>query len=101
MRNYCMWVIVCVAVALLVYDVKYSVQDMHQETQRLKAELIRERERVHMLELEWTQATRPERIRALAEQYTSLIPITTSHIQTASDNQLWQPASNDSISEQR
>lgn len=72
MRNYLMWVGTIALLALMLYDLKYNVRTAQNETQRLEQALIAERQRLLMVELEWTRLSRPERIAALAEKHLDL-----------------------------
>jgi hypothetical protein len=80
MRNYFVWFILCATLALGIYDIKYSVKNARKVTAEMEAELLRERKRVHMLEVEWTLLTRPERISALAQKHLHLVPINAQEI---------------------
>jgi hypothetical protein len=75
MRNYFVWFILCATFALGIYDIKYSVKNARKVTAEMEAELLRERQRVHMLEVEWTMLTRPERIAELAKKHLELVAI--------------------------
>lgn len=51
---------VCVAVlAIGLYMVKYSVQDVQRNVASLKTELAREKESLHLLNAEWAYLNRP------------------------------------------
>lgn len=56
------------------YLVKYTVQDMHKEVNRLAAELEQEEESLHLLSAEWAYLNRPERLHLIAEKYLTLAP---------------------------
>jgi cell division protein FtsL len=75
MRNYFVWFILCATFALGIYDIKYSVKNARKITAEMEAELLHERQRVHMLEVEWTMLSRPERIAALAKKHLNLVGI--------------------------
>ncbi|MBN8542647.1 MAG: hypothetical protein J0M34_00090 [Alphaproteobacteria bacterium] len=59
------------------YLVKYTVQDMQKEVNRLAAELKQEEESLHLLNAEWAYLNRPERLRAMAEKHLTLAPFDT------------------------
>ncbi len=73
MRNYFVWLLLFAIVALAIYDVKYSVKDAHKVTMQMEAELLRERQRLSILEVEWAMLTRPERIKAMAQKHLPLL----------------------------
>lgn len=91
MRSYLLWMGLGALIALLVYDIKHSVQDSQAETRRLQAELRREQERLHMLQLEWTYLTKPERIARLSERYLDLVPASDIPIHTPLEMVRWSP----------
>ena len=72
MRSYLCWFGICAFCALMIYDVKYNVHNAQKETRALERQLMQERERLHMAELEWTHLSRPDRIAALAQKHLSL-----------------------------
>ena len=72
MRNFLLWCAVFAFCALFIYDIKYNVHNAQKDTYVLERQLIKERERLHMVELEWTRLSRPERIAALAKQHLTL-----------------------------
>jgi hypothetical protein len=72
MRSYFFWLGVFAAFALVIYDIKYSVNNERNITAKMEAELLTERKRLHILEVEWSMLTRPERISALAQKHLPL-----------------------------
>lgn len=73
--------IVAVALALIfsfgMYQLKYQTGVTNREVNKLKDELTRERELVHVLRAEWSYLNRAERIQSLADQYLpDLKPVT-------------------------
>ncbi len=72
MRNYFMWVGIIAMLALMIYDLKYNVRTAQKETYALEQDLMAERQRLHMVELEWTRLSRPDRIAALAKKHLDL-----------------------------
>jgi cell division protein FtsL len=88
MRRYFFWFCVLACIALVLYDIKYNVHTAQKETRRLEAELVKERTRLQMVELEWTMLTRPERIRVLAEKHLQLQPIAPERLMLQ-DTAMW------------
>ena len=72
MRNSLLWTAMFAILALLLYDVKYNVRTEQSHTHALERELIEERKRLHMVELEWARLSRPERIAELAQRHLDL-----------------------------
>jgi hypothetical protein len=92
MRRYFFWAGMLALIALVLYDIKYNVHTAQNETKRLEAQLIKERKRLQMVELEWTMQTRPERIKVLAEKYLKLQPLATQQVMNKQDA-MWRAAS--------
>ncbi len=53
-------------ISLVLFSVKYQVQDLEGTQKRLKRELGDERRALHVLRAEWAQLNTPERLRTLA-----------------------------------
>jgi hypothetical protein len=72
---------VCIAVlAIGLYLVKYSVQDVQREVSAMKRELAVERESLHLLSAEWAYLNRPDRLRRLADRHLVLAPLDSRQI---------------------
>lgn len=66
--------------AIGVYLVKYSVQDVQREVAGLKTELATEKESLHLLSAEWAYLNRPDRLRKLADRHLDLVPLDSRQI---------------------
>lgn len=76
---------VCVAVlAIGLYLVKYSVQDVQRDVSTLKRDLASEKESLHLLNAEWAYLNRPERLRNLADRHLDLVPLDSRQIDQVS-----------------
>jgi len=74
---------VCVAaLAIGLYMVKYSVQDVQRKVATLKAELASEKESLHLLNAEWAYLNRPDRLRQLADKHLDLVPLDSRQIES-------------------
>ena len=72
---------VCIAVlAIGLYLVKYSVQDVQREVASLKRNLSNEKESLHLLNAEWAYLNRPDRLRQLADRHLDLVPLDSRQI---------------------
>lgn len=72
---------VCIAVlAIGLYLVKYSVQDVQRSVAALKTELATEKESLHLLNAEWAYLNRPNRLRNLADRHLDLVAIDSRQI---------------------
>ena len=80
---------VCVAVlAIGLYLVKYSVQDVQRNVASLKVELATEKESLHLLNAEWAYLNRPDRLRELTTinfDRLGLLPLEPSQFGAAQD----------------
>ncbi len=73
---------VCVAVlAIGLYMVKYSVQDVQRNVASLKTQLANEKESLHLLNAEWAYLNRPDRLRQLADRHLDLMPLDSRQIE--------------------
>ena len=76
---------VCIAVlAIGVYLVKYSVQDVQRNVVTLRADLASEKESLHLLNAEWAYLNRPDRLRQLADRHLALVPLDSRQIEPVS-----------------
>ena len=91
MSRYFFWAGIFTLIALVLYDIKYTVHSAQKETTRLEAELVKERQRLQMVKLEWAMLTRPERIAALSKKYLSLKPLGTKQVMIE-DAAVWRAA---------
>ena len=72
---------VCVAaLAMGLYLVKYSVEDVQRELATKKTELAAEKESLHLLNAEWAYLNRPDRLRALSDKHLDLVPLDSRQI---------------------
>lgn len=69
-----------IVLAMGVYLVKYSVQDVQRELAARKTELATEKESLHLLNAEWAYLNRPDRLRQLADRHLDLVPLDSRQI---------------------
>ena len=69
------------ALAMGLYLVKYSVQNIQREVATMKEEVAREKESLHLLNAEWAYLNRPERLRKLADRHLALVPLDSRRIE--------------------
>ncbi len=72
--NICL-VLALVALAYVIYQVKYEARALDEEIASLNKEIDSERDSLAVLRAEWSLLNRPERIERLAEKYLKLGPI--------------------------
>lgn len=68
------WLVVAVAVAFGLYQVKYEVQRLEEELRQVRGDIRRDRVALHVLEAEWAYLNRPERLERLAEKHLDMGP---------------------------
>jgi cell division protein FtsL len=71
--NVCL-VLCLVALAYVIYEVKYESRALDAEIAALQKDIEVERDAVAVLRTEWSLLNRPERIERLAEKYLKLAP---------------------------
>ena len=72
--NICL-VLGLVALAYVIYQVKYDARALDEEIASLGKEIDIERDSLAVLRAEWSLLNRPERIERLAEKYLKLAPV--------------------------
>jgi cell division protein FtsL len=72
--NICL-VLGLVALAYVIYQVKYEARALDEQIASLNKEIDSERDSLAVLRAEWSMLNRPERIERLAEKYLKLAPI--------------------------
>jgi cell division protein FtsL len=61
-----------VALAYVIYDVKYQARGLDQDIVALNSQIDDQRDSIAVLRAEWSLLNRPERIERLAEKYLDL-----------------------------
>src|SRR5262249_57159107 len=72
--NICL-VLGLVALAYVIYQVKYEARALDEEIASLGKEIDTERDSLAVLRAEWSLLNRPERIERLAQKYLKLAPV--------------------------
>lgn len=76
------FLVLAVGLALVLFSVKYQVQDLEEELSELKTRIAAEQRATHVLRAEWSYLTEPVRLRRLADRYLHLAPLTPSQLGT-------------------
>jgi cell division protein FtsL len=63
------WLIVATAVAVGLYHINYEVEALEEELEQVRTDIDRERERLDVLEAEWSYLNRPSRLARLARKH--------------------------------
>jgi hypothetical protein len=77
-----MWGALIIAVGISLFLVKYKVQGLEGQLAAKRAEIVRDRSEIRVLEAEWTYLNDPERLRRLSEQYLGLRPAVPENVTT-------------------
>ncbi|HXG79140.1 MAG TPA: cell division protein FtsL [Methyloceanibacter sp.] len=79
--NICL-VLGLVALAYVIYQVKYETRALDREMAALNKQIEQERDAIAVLRAEWSLLNRPERIERLAQKYLKLAPARPAQIVT-------------------
>ena len=80
-----LWAALVVAAGLLLYKVKHDVRDLEEELAALNRAIVERRDRIHVLEAEWSLLNEPERLRDLASRHLALAPLRADQLARASE----------------
>lgn len=69
------WLIVATAVAVGLYQVNYQVEALQEELASVREDIRAERERLDVLEAEWSYLNRPSRLARLARKHLDMTTI--------------------------
>ncbi|TVR98751.1 MAG: hypothetical protein EA406_05685 [Rhodospirillales bacterium] len=69
------FVILAIGLAMVLFSIKYQVQDLEGQLSRVHRQIEVERRAHHVLQAEWSYLTDPERLRRLAERHLDLAPL--------------------------
>jgi hypothetical protein len=75
-----LFLVLAVGLALVLFSVKYQVQDLEDELTEINERLASERTAIHVLRAEWSYLTQPDRLRRLSERYLHLTPLAPSQL---------------------
>ncbi|MGB5950848.1 MAG: hypothetical protein WBG82_16155 [Parvibaculum sp.] len=78
-------IIVGIALAAGLYDIKYRAEAAQKRAQRLERDIASEQEGIRVLRAEWSYLNQPERLQQLAQRYTALEALKASQIGSFSD----------------
>jgi cell division protein FtsL len=70
-----LFLLLAVGLALVLFSVKYQVQDLEEELGRLNREIATERQTTHVLKAEFSYLTDADRLRRLSDRYLDLKPV--------------------------
>ncbi|MBF0251370.1 MAG: hypothetical protein HQL35_12170 [Alphaproteobacteria bacterium] len=67
-------------ISMVLFSVKYQVQDLEDQHKRLTRELDEERRALHVLRAEWATLNDPARIKKLAAEHLGFGPMTPNQV---------------------
>lgn len=70
-----LFMVLAIGLALVLFGVKYEVQDVEEELAQLDQDIANERRSIHVLRAEWAYLNNPERLRGLAKSHLDLQPL--------------------------
>jgi cell division protein FtsL len=74
------WLLLIVIVGFTLFQVKYEVMQQEETLARLNTQIAEGRERLRVLDAEWSYLTRPDRLNRLAAKYLDLQPMSAAQI---------------------
>jgi hypothetical protein len=77
------WVVMVVAAGLATFKVKYAVQDIEDQLNRVRKQTIAEQQEIRVLTAEWTYLNQPERLDNLNRRFLTLAPVVPKQLQVA------------------
>jgi len=80
------WLLGGAITSIALYGIAYEVEQMDKELSGLQQDITGEREKIHVLQAEWTYLARPERIEDLSKRFLPRMqPLTAERIGTYDD----------------
>jgi cell division protein FtsL len=80
-----LWLALVAVTGFATFKVKYAVQDIEEELNKVRRQTIAEQQEIHVLRAEWTALTQPERLADLNRRFLSLAAITPKQLQRKVD----------------
>ena len=85
------WLVLVVAAGFVTFKVKYAVQDIEDELNRVKKHIVAEQQEIRVMTAEWTYLTQPERLAELNRRFLQLGPIGTRQLQRTIEEIAFRP----------
>lgn len=67
--------VLAVGLALVLFSIKYEVQDLKNELSDVNGQIVAEQRALHILHAEWSHLTDPERLMTLSDNHLDLEPL--------------------------
>jgi hypothetical protein len=75
------WLALVAATGFATFKVKYTVQDIEDELNKVRRHTIAEQQEIHILRAEWTALNQPERLAELNRRFLSLAAVAPKQLQ--------------------
>ncbi len=75
------WLVLVVTAGFTTFKVKYAVQDIEDELNRVRKHAIAEQQEIRVLTAEWTYLNQPERLAELNRRFLGLTPLSARQLQ--------------------
>jgi hypothetical protein len=76
-----LWLALVAVTGFTTFKVKYAVQDIEEELNKVRRQTIAEQQEIHVLRAEWTALTQPERLADLNRRFLSLAAVSPKQLQ--------------------
>ena len=63
------------AISVTLFSIKYQVQDLEDDLDKIRKSIIAEHQAIHVLEAEWSHLNNPERLGDLARRHLGMRPV--------------------------
>lgn len=70
-----LFIVLAVGLALVLFSIKYKVQDLKDELSEVNQQIVAEQRALHILHAEWSHLTDPERLMTLSSKHLDLQPL--------------------------
>ena len=85
------WLALVAATGFATFKVKYTVQDIEEELNRVRKQTVAEHQEIHLLRAEWTTLNQPERLADLNRRFLSLTAVVPKQLQRAIEDVALRP----------
>jgi len=87
-----LWLALVVVTGFVMFKVKYTVQDIEEELNRVRKQTVVEHQEIHLLRAEWTTLNQPERLADLNRRFLSLTAVAPKQLQRAIEDVALRPS---------
>jgi hypothetical protein len=76
-----LWLALVAVTGFATFKIKYAVQDIEEELNRVRRQTVAEQQEIHVLRAEWTALNQPERLADLNRRFLSLAALSPKQLQ--------------------